>query len=315
MFEGDALRYTLGRIVYAASLMAATVVLSFVLFQLIPTDPARIALGGNASNAQVAALRAQLGLDRPLFEQLVSYLGDVLSGDLGRSFIDGRLVAVEVLAKLGLSAALSLFASVIASIYLFAQISSFHQGRSSPIFRFFNHFFTTLPTMFVAIVTLSWLFPYYPFNYYPGTLASFEGWAFLVPPAMVLALYPMGILGKVADREFSDLASRPFVEAARARGLEPHRILWRHMFPNALITLLSSYTTLLPILLTGSFIVEIMFSVPGLGALLLKSVLNRDLPMLQGIVIFATALTIAMHLLIELAYPAIDPRIAEHGLA
>ncbi len=87
------------------------------------------------------------------------------------------------------------------------------------------------------------------------------------------------------------------------------------MFPNALITLLSSYTTLLPILLTGSFVVEIIFSVPGLGALLLKSVLNRDLPMLQGIVIVATALTIVIHLLIELAYPAIDPRIAEHGLA
>ena len=81
MLGGEALRYALGRISYAASLMAATVVLSFVLFQLIPTDPARIALGANASNAQVAALRAQLGLDRPLPEQLASYLGDLLSGD------------------------------------------------------------------------------------------------------------------------------------------------------------------------------------------------------------------------------------------
>ena len=315
MLGGEALRYALGRISYAASLMAATVVLSFVLFQLIPTDPARIALGANASNAQVAALRAQLGLDRPLPEQLASYLGDLLSGDFGRSFIDGRLVGTEVFAKLGLSAALSLFASAIAAAYLAAQIGSSREGRASPIFRWLNHLFTTLPTMFVAIVTLSWLFPHYPFNYYPGTLANFEGWAFLVPPAMVLALYPMGILGKIADREFRDLASRPFVEAAKARGLDPQRILWRYMFPNALITLLSSYTTLLPILLTGSFIVEIMFSVPGLGALLLKSVLNRDLPMLQGIVIVATALAIVIHLLIELAYPAIDPRIAEHGLA
>lgn len=315
MLGGEALRYALGRIGYAASLMAATVVLSFVLFQFIPTDPARIALGANASNAQVAALRAQLGLDRPLPEQLISYLGDLLSGDFGRSFIDGRLVGTEVLAKLGLSAALSFFASAIAAGYLVAQIDSSREGRASPIFRCLNHLFTTLPTMFVAIVTLSWLLPHYPFNYYPGTLTNFEGWAFLVPPAMVLALYPMGILGKVAEREFNDLGSRPFVEAARARGLDPQRILWRHMFPNALITLLSSYTTLLPILLTGSFVVEIIFSVPGLGALLLKSVLNRDLPMLQGIVIVATALTIVIHLLIELAYPAIDPRIAEHGLA
>jgi ABC-type dipeptide/oligopeptide/nickel transport system permease component len=127
---------------------------------------------------------------------------------------------------------------------------------------------------------------------------------------LILALYPMGILGKIMDREFGHLAVQPFVEAARARGLSPRLILRRHIVPNALIPLLSGWVTLLPILLTGSFIVEIMFSVPGLGALLLRSVLNRDLPMLQGVVIVASALTLALHLAVELAYPAIDPRIA-----
>jgi peptide/nickel transport system permease protein len=310
----ELMRYALGRIGYAVSLMAATIVISFALFQLVPTDPARIALGGNASNEQVAALRAQLGLDRPVPEQLASYLGDLFSGDLGHSFIDGRPVAAEVLTKLGLSAALTLFASAIAAAYVIAQLSSSREGTAQPIFWWLNRLFTILPTMFVAAVTLSWLFPLYPYNYFPGTLAGFDGWAFLLPPAMALALYPMGILGKIADSEFQRLASQPFIEAAKARGLAPERILWRYMFPNALITLLSSYATLLPILLTGSFIVEIMFSVPGLGALLLKSVLNRDLTMLQGIVIVGTALAIVIHLLIELAYPAIDPRIAEQGI-
>lgn len=293
--------------------MAATIFLSFVLFHLVPGDPARIALGPNASQAQVAALRVQLGLDRPWPVQLAGYLQALFRGDLGRSFIDGRTVGPEVAIRLSVSAALTLLASAIAAIWVIAQASVSSNGRAPHAFAWANSLFTAFPTMFVAAVALAWLLPHYPWDYFPGTLESLGAWAFLLLPASVLALYPMGILGKIMDREFARLAARPFVEAARARGLSPGQILWRHMTPNALIPLLSGWITLLPILLTGSFIIEIMFSVPGLGALLLRSVLNRDLPMLQGVAIIATALAVVLHLVVELAYPAIDPRIVGGG--
>lgn len=303
------MRYALGRIAYAISLMAGTIFLSFILFHLAPGDPARIALGPNASQAQVAALRVQLGLDQPWPVQLAGYLQGLFRGDLGRSFIDGRAVGPEVAIRLSVSAVLTLLASAIAAIWVVAQASASSNGRAPHAFDWANSLFTAFPTMFVAAVALAWLLPHYPWNYFPGTLESLGAWVFLLLPALILALYPMGILGKIMDREFARLNEQPFVEAARARGLSPRRILWRHIVPNALIPLLSGWVTLLPILLTGSFIVEIMFSVPGLGALLLRSVLSRDLPMLQGVVIIATALAVTLHLAVELAYPAIDPRI------
>lgn len=307
------MRYAIGRIAYAISLIAATIFLSFVLFHLVPADPARIALGPNASQAQVAALRVQLGLDQPWPVQLAGYLRALFRGDLGRSLIDGRAVGPEVAIRLSVSTALTLMASAIAGIWVIAQASVSSNGRAPYAFAWANSLFTAFPTMFVAAVALAWLLPHYPWDYFPGTLKSVGAWAFLLLPASVLALYPMGILGKIMDREFARLAARPFVEAARARGLSPGQILWRHMTPNALIPLLSGWITLLPILLTGSFIIEIMFSVPGLGALLLRSVLNRDLPMLQGVAIIASALAVVLHLVVELAYPAIDPRIVGGG--
>ena len=304
------MRYALGRIAYAISLMAATIFLSFILFHLAPGDPARIALGPNASQAQVATLRVQLGLDQPWPVQLADYLQGLFGGELGHSFIDGRAVGPEVATRLSVSAVLTLMASAIAAIWVAAQVSVSPNGPARLAFAWVNSLFTAFPTMFVAAVALAWLLPHYPWNYFPGTLESLGAWAFLLFPALILALYPMGILGKIMDREFAHLAVQPFVEAARARGLSPRLILRRHIVPNALIPLLSGWVTLLPILLTGSFIVEIMFSVPGLGALLLRSVLNRDLPMLQGVVIVAAALTLALHLAVELAYPAINSRIA-----
>ncbi len=318
LFGGSArkqLSYGLGRLTYAVSLLAATIVLSFILFQLVPSDPARIILGANATPSQAQALRVELGLDRPVVDQFFTYLSGLVTGNLGKSFIDGRPVAAELGEKLGLSAVLAGMASALAAAYVSSQIALSQNGTADRLFAGANRLFTTMPTMFVAVLALKWIMPHYPFNFYPGSLFEAGAWAFLLPPALVLALYPLGILGQIADREFRALDGRPFIEAARARGLSETRIKWRHMFPNALISLLSSYVTLLPILLTGSFVVEIMFSVPGLGALLMKSVLNRDLPMLQGIVIVSATFAIAIHLFIELAYPAIDPRLAgaDHG--
>ena len=125
------MRYAIGRIAYAISLMAATIFLSFILFHLVPSDPARIALGPNASQAQVAALRVQLALDRPWPAQLAGYSRALFRGDLGRSFIDGRAVGPEVAIRLSVSAALTLLASAIAGIWVIAQAKVSSNCRAS----------------------------------------------------------------------------------------------------------------------------------------------------------------------------------------
>ena len=308
------MNYIVGRLIYALSLLAGTTLAAFILLQLVPNDPARIALGANASNAQVAALRSQLGLDQPASVRLTRYLAGVTHGDLGRSYGDGRPVAREVFGRLAITGVLAALASALAFVYVAAQLAASRLNRSPAAFRAANFAMTSLPTMFVGIIVIIGIRSFYPFNYFSGSLSSLSDWAFLAPAALVLALYPMGILGRIANDLIGRMDGAGYVVAARARGLSELEILWRHAMPNMLVPLLAAFGTQLPLLLTSTFIVEMMFSVPGIGTLVLKSVLERDLPMLQGIVLATTAVVLLINLTLELLYPMIDPRIGARPL-
>jgi ABC-type dipeptide/oligopeptide/nickel transport system permease component len=304
------MKLVLARAVHFVSLWLGVVAATFALFHLVPTDPARTALGPNATEEQVFALRRTLGLDQPVPQQLTRYFRRASRLDFGTSYVDQRQVGPEVRRKLVVTVALAAMSIGIIIAYLVTLSALTYSGAFClTAIRVCNFIFVASPVLFSAVLIGLLAVWIYPFTRFSGSLSTASDWLFLLPPAFVLALYPMGVLGRIASKEISAVEASEFVLAARARGLGRQTVLFSYVLRNCLVPLLAALGNQLPLLLTSTFIVEIVFSVPGLGSLLLKSVLQRDLPMLEGIVVITSLLTIMTGLILELTYPRIDPRI------
>jgi peptide/nickel transport system permease protein len=301
--------YFLSRLAYLFSLWVGVIAATFILFHVVPTDPVRTMLGPNASEEQVSSLRHNLELDKPVATQFISYVARVAAFDFGHSYIDARPVGAEVKRKLTLSAVLAAMAIVIVALYLTVIVALERDGGWYRLRETTDFLCVSLPTLFSSVVVALLAVAYYPYTLFSGALTTVDDWLFLLPPAFVLALYPMGILGRIIRAQMRQISDTDYILAARARGLTGGTVLRSYILRNSLVPLLAAFGNQLPLFLTSTFIVEIVFSVPGIGALLLKSVLERDLPMLEGIVLVTSLFTIGISLLLELLYPFADPRI------
>lgn len=296
------------RLAFHACLIAAVVLSCFVLFHIVPTDPARSILGPQATEAQVEGLREELGLNAPLATQGARYMASVVRLDFGRSYIDRRLVSDEVLKRLPTTLVLAAMATGIAVGYAFFALWLIGRGRAR-VLPLLDFAWGTLPTLFSAVLIALLAVHFYPFRSYTGQPDSLGNWLTLLPPAIALALYPMAILSRTIQREAGTREIAGLVRAARARGIPQRSIQFRHVLRNLMVTVLAVLSNLLPQLFTATFIVEIVFSLPGLGALMLKSILQRDLPMLEGIVVVNTLAIGGLYALFDMLYPLVDPRV------
>ena len=173
----------------------------------------------------------------------------------------------------------------------------------------FNFCISTLPTLFVAVLIALVSLRFYPYTTYAANLGDFENWMALLPPALVLALFPMATLSRIVQSHTSDLLRTQFILAARARGLPETSIYFKHIFRNLLIPIVALFSNVLPQLFTAAFIVEIVFSLPGIGSLLVKSILQQDFPMLEGIVLANAIVVTGTYIISDALYPLIDPRV------
>lgn len=297
------------RVTYYTSLLVGIILFTFVLFHAIPTDPARIILGPNAGEKQVETLRKELGLDKPIPQQLTNHVSRIIQFDFGRSYIDKRPVYQEVLKKFKVSLVLVGLSHFFVFFYILFVISCPPKARINWIIESINFLLISVPTFFsgVAIAILAFLF--YPFTSFSGNFQSSADFFYMLPPAFVLAFYPMAILAKILKQEMEKINESLFVTCARAQGVSELKIRFKHILRNALIPFLAALSNQLPMLFTGAFIVEIIFSLPGIGSLLVKSILQKDLPMVEGVVILNGILFIVINLIFEMMYPIIDPRI------
>lgn len=295
------------RAAYAASLFGGIVIGTFALFHIIPTDPARTILGANASEAQVAAFRKELRLDRAWPEQLAHFTGRVARLDFGRSHVDGRPIAPEVAGRLGVSLVLVGLTLAVAVFYVAAATATEFLLRTR-LPGFLDFLWVSMPSMFSGVVVglaAAW---YWPVTTFSGRFDGPDDLLFFVPPAIALALYPMAILSRVLRAEIRRLSGAPFIVAARAVGYPEWRILWLHILKNALVPIVSALAAQLPMLFTSAFIVEAIFSVPGMGTLLIRALLQRDMPMLQAIVLASGCIVLVAQFLMQIALPMLDPR-------
>jgi ABC-type dipeptide/oligopeptide/nickel transport system permease component len=296
------------RLLLTVPVLLGVATLVFALIHLIPGDPAQAMLGETAARADVEALRARLGLDRPLLEQYGSFLGRALRGDLGTSLRTSEPVAQAVLDRVPATFELAIAAMLIAlgvSIPL-GIIAAVRRGTVVDLTA------TTLALMGVSIPNF-WLGPLLALVF-----AVELGWfpvsgrgtpAHLVLPAISLGSALAAILMRITRASLLEELREPYVQAARARGASQSRAVLRHAFRNSLIPVVTIIGLQFGAVLTGTVITETIFAWPGIGRLLIQSIGFRDYPVVQGCILFITVTYVAMNLLTDLVYGALDPRI------
>jgi peptide/nickel transport system permease protein len=327
--EEELIRFLARRIALAIPTLLGIVVVVFLLMHLAPGSPAS-ALGSGESGRRVsAAARAELrhlyGLDRPLGERFVQWIGRVARFDLGESFVDRRPVSERIREALPATLALNglaLFFTLAIAIPIGVAAGGrpegpFDRGTSVVLFALYSTpvFWAALLLQTLLSVKLGWL-PLYGVASDPAP-AGFAGLvdrlAHLALPVTCLTYGSLAFFARLVRSGVADARSQDFVTAALARGLSRRQALWRHAFRNALLPLVTLLGLLLPGLLSGSVIVERIFAWPGLGRLYFDSILSRDYPVVLGLSLIGGVATLAATLAADVAAALVDPRLRESG--
>jgi len=302
--------YLFFRFLQAIVTFFGAMILFFLIVRLLPGDPARLLAGPEASEEDVARIREALGLNKPIYEQLISYLTSIMRGDLGISIKYGTPVLNEILAKLPYTIALALVAEAIAveiaiplgvlaalkprSILAYAASLLGILGTSLPVF------WVGLMLIFIFAVELKVL---------PSSGA--ESPKHIVLPALTLAFFLTGNLTRMTRAAVLEALSSNHVLTALAKGLPFSKVLLRHVLRVSLIPILTIISLQLGALLGGAIITETIFAWPGIGSLLVDSLFFRDYVLAQGIIMFIVGVFILLNLVTDIAYALVDPRIRE----
>jgi len=301
--------YLIRRVLMVVPVLFGVATIAFALMYLLPGDPASAMLARSGASAeQIAELRADMGLDSPFFIQFFLYIGNLLQGDLGRSIVSqepvstllwSRLpttlelvfaalsIAVPVGAWLGVVAAVNKDSWVDRAIIVLSSI-----GVSMPSF--------WLALMFVLLFSV-WL------GWFPAFGSG--GLAHLVLPASVMALGAIGTIARTARTSMLDVLKQDYIRTAWAKGLTRRVILYKHALRNALIPIITIVGLQFGWLVSGSVIIEAVFSRQGIGQLLLSSIIERDFPVVQGTILISALMYVLLNLLVDIIYAAVDPQI------
>jgi peptide/nickel transport system permease protein len=310
------LSYICKRLLLTLPTLSLVSIAVFLIIRLIPGDPALVLLGEGADAAALAGLRADLGLDRPLPVQFVSWLQHALRGDLGRSIVSGEPVAGLILQRFGLTATVVLVAVAAATLIAAAAglIAAWRRNSAidlavvaaATVVLAIPSFWLGLVLLLLFGLKLGWL----PFvGYIPFSESAVQATLFLVLPVVTLTITESGVLTRMMRSSSIDVLQLDYVTHARAKGLSERVVLTRHVFPNAFAPTLTLVGLTLGHLLGGIAVIETVFTLPGLGRLMVESVLARDYPVVQGCLLFTAVVYVVVNLLVDLCYPFFDPRL------
>lgn len=302
-------RYAFNRLAITVPTVIAVTILVFLMLQLIPGDPAEIFLGEQRSTPELLAqVRQDMGLDRPLHIQYLSYMGNVLRGDFGTSLFNNQPVLSQILDALPSTLELALSALVISTLLgiLLGIVSALKHntwidslsmgfalmGVSMPVF------WLGLLLILVFSVQLRW-FP-------PMGQGGFDR---LVLPALALGLLSSATLARLVRSSMLDVLNEDYVRTARAKGLRERSVVIRHALRNALIPAVTVLGLQFGGLLSGAVLTETIFARVGLGRMYVESILNKDITMIQGLTLILALSVMLTNILVDLSYALLDPRI------
>ncbi len=302
------LRYVTRRAVGLIPLLLAVATVTFFALELTPGDPAVLILGQDATPEGLAQVRRSLGLDRPLVEQYLRYLGGVVRGDLGRSFRTRTPVTEDLARTFPVTLTLAVGAIGVASVVgVAAGTVSAVRPHSLVDYVVRAGILTAVsaPVFWLGLVLIYW------FSIRLGWLPV-SGWGSLrhvILPVAALSAFPLAGIARMTRSSVLDALAHDYVRTARAKGVPGGAVLGRHVMRNALIPVVTIIALQFGILLGGAVITETVFALPGLGQLVVTAVLARDYAIIRGSVLLVAVSFALINLLVDLAYAALDPRI------
>ncbi|APX76646.1 ABC transporter permease [Achromobacter insolitus] len=310
------LGYLLKRIAASVPTVIVVTVLVFALIRAIPGDPASLMLGDIDNPALLAEMRHALGLDRPVGEQFLIWVGNAMQGDLGMSIARREPVMHLVLTHFAVTAQVVLTATLLACLVAVpaGMVAAWRQNRrADTAIVSTSILFVSMPSFWVGIlliwlfgVKLNWL-PVYGFeSIAQGGLGAAR---YLVLPVCAIVLTEIAAITRMMRASTIETLRLEYVAHARAKGLPEKRVMLRHVLPNSFGPTLTVIGLMLGHLLSGAAVIETVFTLPGIGRLLVESIYARDYPVVQGCLLFIALLYVAVNLVVDLLYPLFDPRV------
>jgi glutathione transport system permease protein len=302
------------RLSFAVVTLFAVLTLVFVLVRIVPGDPAQVILGDQASREAIEVMRARLGVDKPVWQQYVTFLGGAFRGDWGVSMVTGRPVIEEVLKVLPWTLELTFVSLILGTVIgvplgVWAAVNrnrtiDYASRISSLLGLSFPPFVSAILLLLAFAIVLPW------FPVISARTGSLSAWfQSIALPAINLGLITAAYITRVTRSAMLDVLAEDYVRTARAKGVPWQAVVWRHALRNALIPVITVQGMYFASLLGGALITEIIFAWPGIGRLAVESIQTKDFPVVQAVVLFAALVFVVMNFLVDLAYLWLNPRI------
>ncbi len=308
--------YVLKRLLASIPTLLIVSIFVFVLLRLVPGDPAALMIGDTGSSADLDRVRAEMGLNEPLPVQYAIWLGKVVQGDLGTSFMTQEPVLSALLNRFAVTLQVVLIAFVIAAMIAIPAgvlAGRLQNSRIDMAIVFTATLFLSLPSFWVGMLLilvfgtqLGWL-P--TLGFVPITDSVSEWFAHIIIPVMSLVCVEMAILTRLVRASTIEVMRQDYVTYARAKGVSETRIVLQHILKNALSPTVTMLGLILGSLLSGTAVIETIFGLPGLGRFLVDAIYARDYPVIQGTLLFIVVIYTLVNLAVDLIYPLLDPRV------
>jgi peptide/nickel transport system permease protein len=292
--------------------------MTFLIMWLVPGDISAEIAGADATAAEIEQIRQRFGLDRPLLERAVQWYGNLFQGDLGYSYLLNRSVVDAVFERLPVTLSLAALSLVLAAIMgtllgILAAVrhnSWLDQGSmvAALIGLSIPDFWFGLVLVILFGVTLGWL----PTGGYVPFSEDFVGWMrCMTLPALTLAFTQMGVIARMTRSSMLDVLDQDFVRTARAKGMRAGTVIFKHALRNALVPIVTVMGVTAGVLLSGAVVIESVFSLPGVGRLIVGSIQRRDFPIIQGGLLVTASVFVFVNLVVDMLYGWLDPRVRD----
>jgi len=308
--------YILKRILSLIPVLFVVSIAIFLIIHLTPGDPAATILGIEATQEQIAELNEQMGLNLPLHQQYIQWVSGVLQGDLGQSYFMKESVTEAIWGHLGPTASLAILAEIVALVIAIpiGIFAAYRRGTAvdqslmgvSLIGMAVPSFLLALLLMLFVGVYLQWL----PVaGYKPLSKGLWEHFQYLILPAISLGAIQAALVARMTRASMLEVLDANFIKTARSKGVYEYKVVLKHALRNAFLPILTVIGQSFGTLVTGAVVVETIFNIPGLGQLIINSIVRRDFAVIQGVVLFVSLIYVTINLVIDLLYGIVDPRV------